>query len=137
MPWVRFWASANCSSGLSKQETTAIDWFDTVEESNLESWADEYAPSYITGSERGYRFGFEVLDPLPEETKLKLIKRYQRDLQHADKMLGLLLGNPAASRFDRLTECLPEGLDAAPRSEAASNPGPEPGSKLTPRKSPP
>ena len=98
MPWVRFWADANCPSGISSPESTysyfdrPLDEVKNAEE--LKDMAEENIPSWMQGSERGCRYGWEILEVLPEPVRLNLIKGYERQKAYANRMIAILEGRP-------------------------------------------
>ena len=90
MPWIKFWVKGNCASG-NNPETVNYEWHEkeNCSEENLSECALDFAESnyWITQSERGFKYGFEEIDKLPEEVRLKLIKRYQSQMKNAFEML--------------------------------------------------
>lgn len=136
MPWIRFWAEVRCGSGLTEPETTHLGWFEVLpSEEMLKISAEEHAPGWMRDTERGFKVGFEVLDPLPEDIRNRLIKRYEREKEYADKMLAVLLENGAPTRFERIRESPSASLGESERSAAASSPFPALGSRPSQSKS--
>ncbi len=93
MPWIRFWVGSNCPSGHNSEDSR-YEWFDVApSEDSLEDSAQDYASeSYLWHSERGCRYGFEVLEALPEEVRKKLIREYEGRKRYAEVMLDRLHG---------------------------------------------
>lgn len=118
MPWVKFWAATNCPSRRDDSEPDHVEyvWHDEPIDENDEKTRDimkddahERAPSWMQGLERGYRYGWEVLDPLPNEVRLKLIKSYERRKYHVEKMLAILEGRTPPPPLEERT--VPTRLD--------------------------
>lgn len=90
MPWVEFWASTNCGSGISPKEKT-YEWYGKIpSDESLKDDAKEFVPSWMNGLERGYKYGFDVLEKLPENIKLTLIKQYESQKRYAEAMIEIL-----------------------------------------------
>lgn len=88
--WIRFWWKSNCISGAGSKEYEYV-WFDK-RPSNivLKDQADDFVPDWAKHTERGYQFGFEKVSKLPEKVRLNLISRYERQINDAAMMLGVL-----------------------------------------------
>ena len=100
--WIRFWHKGRCPSGHNDEESS-YEWFDEdSSDDSLKEEADERVPDWRKHSERGYGYGFERLDALPEKVKQSLVKRFERQKVYADKMLGILLETKVRSRLERI-----------------------------------
>lgn len=113
--WVQFWADVNCSSGHSSKTVTATEFYSNVsddDDESLKEIAQEAVPSWMQHSERGFRFGYEILDPLPEDVRLSLVTRFKRELQNAERHLRILGALPPlepqppgpVDRFERISK---------------------------------
>lgn len=99
MPWVKFWAATNCPSKRADSEPDSVryEWFaqpldETKDAETLKDYAEEYIPSWMQGLERGCRYGWEIVDPLPNDVRLKLIKSYEQRKHSAEVMIAILEG---------------------------------------------
>lgn len=88
--WVKFWYEGNCGSGINPR-TEMYEWVSgTEDDETLKECADEAVPHWQKMSERGYKYGFERLEQLPEKARIALVKRYVRERTHAEAMLERL-----------------------------------------------
>lgn len=69
------------------------DWYpgDRLNKESLEDEARERVPSYIQGTERGYRCGFNILKELPSDVREKLIKEARSSIEVYVRRLARLL----------------------------------------------
>jgi len=102
MPWIRFWHEGNCPSGFKDQESS-YEWLEAEEDDEaLKEEADERVPDWRKQAERGYKYGFERVEELPEKVRQNLIKRFERQKVHADRMLGILIPKTSKTRLERV-----------------------------------
>lgn len=94
MTWVRLWHEGRCGSGLNSQDSEYC-WYDVLPSDEiLEDDARNHVPSWLEQSERGFRFGFEVLSELPDGVRKTHIERHKRQIAYSHKMLKIL-GEPS------------------------------------------
>ena len=102
MPWVAFWALGRCASGHNDKEVQYI-WYDQDPNRDPMSrectydYAGEIVPHWMQGGERGYQFGYEVLEGLPPEIRKKLLEEYQERMRHDERMIQKILEAPTTS----------------------------------------
>lgn len=94
--WIRFWHRGKCSSGINPEESI-YRWYDSdidpkyLTEKALEAEADDWVPEWQKASERGYRYGFEILQDLPPDVREKMVKETRYRIESSVAMLRLLL----------------------------------------------
>lgn len=105
MPWVRIWARSRCPSGLNSEEDEYY-WFDELpSEECLKDMAEEFGDgSTYAFSERGFKCGWEVVDPLPEKVRERLLREANIQKRSAERQIARLTVPPPkkpATRYKR------------------------------------
>ncbi len=86
MPWVAFWSGTRSSD----KDNVHYVWRDIIpSEDELEDCAREMVPEWLMMSER-YYYGHDIVEMLPEDVRRSLLKSYEEQRKHADKMIELL-----------------------------------------------
>jgi hypothetical protein len=88
--WIKFWAIQKTANGEGPPEEKYI-WHDKLpSKDELEDYAEELAPEWMQHTERGFKYGWEVVDPLPEEIRQKLALKWIDEIKRARRMLVIL-----------------------------------------------
>jgi hypothetical protein len=88
--WIRFWYKVNCSSGPTSVEVDYA-WYPTrPSDAILKDIAEENVPSWCRESERGYQYGYDDVEALPDLDRASLVARYTRQKAYAEEMLRVL-----------------------------------------------
>ncbi len=106
--WVILWAKMGCASGYGSKEQIYTWVKDDTSDEMLKDEAEEYlgSISWMQGSER-LSYGFERVGPtLPTEIALHRIKRYEAEIEYAQRHIAFLKGQLPSppdlkTRFER------------------------------------
>jgi hypothetical protein len=86
MPWIAFWSGTRSS----EKDDVKYFWHDFVPSKNeLEDTAHELVPAWLSMSER-YYCGYDIVETLPDKVRNELLKKYEGQKRHAEKMIELL-----------------------------------------------
>lgn len=93
--WIRFWFYQKRPTGV-KTEVSDYQWYDTIPANvTLKGEALAHVPDWAQHSERGFKYGFEVMrDGLSKEASQTLSAKYQAIIRGATCMLLNLVGTP-------------------------------------------
>lgn len=89
--WIRFWSKANDSSSLSEEESHYVWVNPETDEECLQDQARELVPNWMLGCQSGFKYGAERIDKLPNAEVIAQLKRQERVIVNAAKMVDLLL----------------------------------------------
>jgi hypothetical protein len=88
MPWIAFYSGTRSSD----KDNLRHVWYDTIpSEDELKDTAQEMVPEWLKLSEcERYHYGYNVVEILPEDVRRNLLKGYEEQRKHADRMIELL-----------------------------------------------
>lgn len=108
MTWVRFWCQSRSAAGPG-DHLDRIEWFDppplgeTYNDETMLDIAREYGEStWMRDNERGFDFGWEVLDPLPENVRQKMLRIAATLKAQAEEQINRLDPPPSPTAWARL-----------------------------------
>ena len=88
--WIRFWSQGCCPSGLNPEDSKYW-WYDKVpSDEELKEQAEELVPVWRRDSERGYKYGFEPVQKLPDNVRTRMLQEYRRKKKYAENMIELI-----------------------------------------------